>query len=209
MPNLSNSIADAVGATAVGAAFFQVAPLRWARQRGMLRDVFEFNVMKGAAYSARWGFDFPICPIVRGKRLVSKVTLAKATPDLVLDPIDVQGDLQPWHSVSEFDQSSGNALDAMVSGVTAKALAELDPVGGLSDLVSLFQARSGMAFKRFAPKNYIQTYLCWGLVCHSLKDRAAGETHIASFCEQFDFSPDTPALVRARKAATALSETVQ
>lgn len=208
MSNLPASISSAVGRTAVGAAFVQIAPLRWARQRGMLRDVFEFEAMKGAAYSARWGFDFPICPVVAGKRLASKESLAKASPDLVLDPIDVQGELQAWHSISQFDGSS-DVLDDIVGGVAAKALTELDPIADLADLASLFQTRSDMTFRRFAPKNYVQTDLSWGLICHALGDHAAGERLIARFCERFDFPSDTPALLRATNAATALSETSQ
>ncbi len=86
---------DVVGPALVDIGFTSVGTRRWARDRAALvTDLFEFQALKGAVLSPRWGFSLSFVPSVRAGRLCWHRTLNSVKFDLVDDPVDVLSDAE-------------------------------------------------------------------------------------------------------------------
>ncbi len=80
--------------------FDLVRPRRWvSNTMGATRRIFEFQALKGATYSARWGFSLDFVPVMRNGHLRWKRTPKGAEFDLCIDPIDEFGDVPDWCSL--------------------------------------------------------------------------------------------------------------
>jgi hypothetical protein len=195
---------EAIIAAAPGDAQFSALAhaggLRWVSEPvDHLRRVFEFQALKGATYSARWGWSVDFVPVLKGKKLSWKRTAPKADFDLCINPIDVSGSVPGWCSFTASASRDQIVKTWRLSIDTA--LKDWERVRSRRDLVELLRIRSGMQFQRFGLDNYVQTHLAWGLVLLSLGDSMEGERHIAEFCETFEVDRDSTIIKKAEALA--------
>ncbi len=178
----------------------RVADRRWIGETAKgIRKILEFEALKGAQYSARWGFSVDFVPRVQGKRLSWKRTPATATFDLCIDPIDVEGRVPDWCSFTSDASASG--IKKIARAVREQASLDLLRVDTLHDLRELFQQRATMKFRRFGPENYVQTDLAWGMLQLATGEVQGGDARIAAFCEHFDVDPAATILMKAKQEA--------
>lgn len=186
------------------AAFQRVDDRRWVSgPTGSIRQLFEFEHLKGNIFSARWGWSVDFVPLLSGRKLGWKRTAAKARFDLCIDPIDTAGSVPGWCSFAE-GASPSRIADA-ASAALGAASKDWSKVPDLEGLVATFEQRSGMIFQRFSLDNYAQTDLAWGLALIALGRTADGERHLAAFCENFDIDPVTAIFGKAKAEAEALA----
>jgi hypothetical protein len=178
----------------------RVADRRWVSEpHDGIRRILEFQALKGAQYSARWGLSVDFVPNLQGARLSWKRTAKTAMFDLCIDPIDVEGHVPNWCALTA-DTRDG-AMKKIVRAVREQASRDFARINTLHDLRELFQLRAAMRFRRFGPKNYVQTDLAWGLVEMATGDQEGGAKRIAAFCDRFGVPPETPILVKAKREA--------
>lgn len=188
MSELAAGLAEVVAATAP--TFEPVAPFRWLSDvRAPVRTFYEFQPMKGGVYSVRWGFDLAFSPWLTGQRLVWKRTAKQAKMDLAIDPIDVSGRVDPWHSIN-VNERDRRAMARVVAATWERAADDFAGVGAAADLVDLFERRSSMTFRRFSLGNYITADLCWGLALHGIGRAAPAQQKISAFCDRFELAPN-------------------
>jgi hypothetical protein len=168
-----------------------------------VRPLFEFIAMKGATYSACWGFSVDFVPTLRGRRLDWKRIAPKAVRDLTIDPVDEVGLVPQWCS---FDTASDPAQIArVVDDASEAAMRDFAPVLNRADLLTLFEERSKISSQRFSLANYIQTDIAWGLLLISRGREQEGHGMLAKFCEAFDIKPTNPVLLKACAEAVELA----
>ncbi|MFS8049895.1 hypothetical protein [Rhizobium sp. BR 314] len=199
MFKLSDEILQALqDATPTG--FDQVSERRWVSEpRNAIRRIIEFQALKGAYYSARWGFSVDFVPRLRSGRLSWKRSLKSADFDLTIDPIDIEGAATDWCSFP-FDVKIRDARKT-VDDVKRVASLDLASIDTINDLLDLFKRRSEMKFRRFGLANYIQTDIAWGLSQLAAGEVVEGSDRIARFCEQFEIDPNSAILTKARAEA--------
>jgi hypothetical protein len=194
---------DALGA-AVPDGFERTSDRRWVSEpRSEIRRIVEFQAVKGAQYSARWGFGVDFVPEIRGGRLAWKRTAKSAAFDVVLDPVDVAGNVPRWCSVVNTD--SARRAAAVARNVWSKASQDFIHVVTIADLLDVFTARAAMTFRSFGPHNYVQTDLARGLLQVAVGDVDGGMTRLGMFCERFDVGRDDTVLARATAHARTLA----
>jgi hypothetical protein len=89
---LADKIDEIIGAELSPLGFEQIRPRRWvATAQPPIRRIFEFQALKGATYSARWGLSLDFVPLWRADGLRWKRTAKTANFDLCIDPIDQYG----------------------------------------------------------------------------------------------------------------------
>jgi len=197
-------IANTIGARV--SRYDRVADLKWVGEpHRHIRTLVHFQAMKGATYSGRWGFSVDFVPVLSGpsssvRRLASKRTAKAAVFDLCLDPIDSADRVPEWCS---FDWLTPNPkrIAEVGAAVFESASRDFSRVADLRDLRSLFEQRSKMNFRRFSLSNYIQTDLCWGLVCIACGDEQEGMSRINAFCGRFSVDPHSKTLLMAIETA--------
>jgi hypothetical protein len=187
------------------AGFAGIHPRRWVRAvKTPVREIFEIQALKGASYSARWGFSLDFVPLYRGRRFKWKRTDKGAEFDICIDPVDESGDVPGWCSFSCLPPS--RHLAAAVSEVAtrsiATALTDFDEVASPGDIVRIFERRSMQVFKRFGPDNYVQTHLAWALCLAAIGPSESSDDHLLRFCEDMHVSRDDHFLIRALAAAS-------
>lgn len=178
----------------------RVADRRWIGEpHGGIRRILEFQAMKGAQYSARWGFSVDCVPRLQGKRLAWKRTARTAVFDLCINPIDVEGYVPDWCSFTSDVQI--NRIRKIAQTVRKDASRDLARINTLYDLRELFQRRAAMKFRRFGLANYVQTDLAWGLLQLATGEVEGGNKRIAAFCERFGVDPAAAILAKAKQEA--------
>jgi hypothetical protein len=86
---LADKIDEIIGAELSPLDLEQIRPRRWvATAQPPIRSIFEFQALKGANYSARWGLSLDFVPLWRADGLRWKRTAKTANFDLCIDPID-------------------------------------------------------------------------------------------------------------------------
>lgn len=185
--------------------FEDVRRFRWVDQSsGPIRKIFEFQSLR-VGYSARWGFSLDLVPLFHNGRFRWKRTPKSAEFDLSIDPVDVAGSVPEWCSLKYFPGaiSPSRAQIARVASQTAKAAhPDFARVASVSDLITLFEERAQLDFRRFSLENYVQTHLAWGIALVAVEKRGEGESHIAQFCEGHGIDRDHPFLDKAEIAAS-------
>jgi hypothetical protein len=89
-PVFANRIDESIGAELSPLGFERIRPRCWvAAARPLVRSIFEFQALKGATYSARWGFCLDFVPLWHADGLKWKRTAKTANFDLCIDPIDL------------------------------------------------------------------------------------------------------------------------
>jgi hypothetical protein len=100
-PVFANRIDESIGAELSPLGFERIRPRRWvAAARPLVRSIFEFQALKGATYSARWGFSLDFVPLWHADGLKWKRTAKTANFDLCIDPIDQYLGPPDWCSFS-------------------------------------------------------------------------------------------------------------
>jgi len=197
-----DSLNEALRANLAPKGFLNTRRYRWVDEvPGPIRRIFEFQSLKGARYSARWGFSLNFVPCLRGGRLRPKRTAKAAEFDLCIDPIDELGDPPSWSSVPYPLDSEKAELGRIASKSADAACREFARVASVGDLMTMFQERAQMTFRRFSLENYVQTHLAWGLGLMAAGKREEGRAHVALFCERFEVDPNDVALRKAEVTA--------
>jgi len=167
----------------------QVRPRRWVGSASApIRKIFEFQAIKGAQYSARWGFSLDFVPVFRGKRLRWKRTSKSAEFDLCIDPIDQAQRVPAWCSFvhsPEVNEARPEDVIWAAKNAAYEAQKDFSRVNSVADLIALFRERASMSFRRFSLENYVQTHIAWGLALIAMGEAAEGEAHVRQFCERF------------------------
>lgn len=188
---------------AVPDGFERTSDRRWVSEpRNEIRRILEFQAIKGAQYSARWGFGVDFVPKVRGGRPSWKRTAKSADFDVTIDPIDDSGSVPRWCSIVATD--SGRHVDAVARDVWSKASQDFSRVVAVADLFDVMNARATMTFRRFGPHDYVQTDLTRALLQIAVGDIDKGMALVGTFRERFDISQDHPVLIGAIAHARAL-----
>jgi hypothetical protein len=186
--------------------FFLMGRSRWVSDtNGPIRRIFEFKLLKGATYSARWGFSLDFVPVLRNGRLQQKPTSKSAEFDLCIDPIDECGVPPDWCSLADLGRYDATAIKDIIrvaTDATRAARTDFARVVSVGDLTAAFHRRAQMSFRRFSLENYAQTHLAWGLALLATAKTAEGEAHVTLFCEQHDIDRDDPVLRKAEADAS-------
>lgn len=160
--------------------------------------------MKGAQYSATWGFGVDFVPKFRRGRFSWKRTARSADFDVPLDPIDDAGIVPRWCSLAATD--SARRVAAVARDAWTKASQDFSGVVTIADLLELMRVRAAMTFRRFGTHNYVQTDLARGLLQIAVGDIDEGMTRLSMFCERFDVRHDDAVLAKAIAHARARSD---
>lgn len=182
--------------------FTRIGDRRWAAcQNEHVHFLLDFQRLKGSTISARWGVSLNFVPVLRGNRLSRKLSLEKAQFDLCIDPID--DDDWGWCSFPEYAPSE--RISEVAQNALKAATKDWNRLGTIADIIRGFEERSRRSFVRFSPDNYIQTQLAWGLCLIAKGEQTAGEERVNRFCDQFGFSPSTPAIAKAISEAQRIA----
>jgi hypothetical protein len=211
MSPLADRIDDALRPNLLAAGFERVRPRRWVSCASPpIHRIFEFQALKGATYSARWGFSLDFVPALRGGRLRWKRTCKTADFDLCIDPTDEFGDTGSWCSVAEISgwkDASAAQINQVVVEAIRKAHEDFARGASVADLVALLRERAQMRFRRFSLENYVQTHIAWGLSLIAVGNPAEGATHLELFCDRYGIDRDDRILRQAERDATGAAET--
>jgi hypothetical protein len=193
---------EAIGASLAPRGFLLTHHYRWVEDvPGPIRKIFEFQLLKGATYSARWGFSLNFVPLLRNGRLRSKRTAKAAEFDLCIDPIDEFGSPPNRCSITSLWIPKDGELGRIASGAADAAHQDFARVASVRDLVSLFEERAQMISQRFSLENYRQTHHAWGLGLVAIGKREEGRAHIELFCERHEVDPNDSGLRKAEEEA--------
>ena len=183
----------------------QVRPRRWvSRTKGPVRKIFEFQAMKGARYSACWGFSLDFVPVLRRRRLRWKRTSKSAEFDLCIDPIDQAERVPAWCSfVHSPVVEEARPQDVIWAAKNAAYEAQNDfgRVNSVADLIGIFRERASMSFRRFSLENYVQTHIAWGLALIAIGEAEEGEVHLGRFCERYGIDRNERLIKKAEAEA--------
>jgi hypothetical protein len=187
--------------------FRYIRSFRWVEEtQGPIRRIFEFQRLKGATLSARWGFSLDFVPLFRGRRLRWKRSAKAADFDLCIDPVDRGASGAEGYSFSYLqgydEPPSRQLLERVTSRSAQVARWDFGRVTSVDNLIGLFDERAGMSFARFSLESYVQTHLAWGLALISVGERVEGEAHILKFCERFGVEWSNPLLLKAEAEAS-------
>jgi hypothetical protein len=209
-PVLAGKIDELVGAELSPLGFKQIRPRRWIQTaRSHIRDIFEFQALKGDTYSARWGLSLDFVPLLRADRLRWKRTANTANFDLCIDPIDEYGMLPNWCSFSRSAPPREGRMAFAAEEATRAAKLDFSRANSVSNVVAMFRERAAMRFQRFSLENYTQTHLAWGLSLIAIGELTEGEQHLELFCARFSIDRHDrmirQAILTAQNVATAIT----
>ncbi|MDQ1129593.1 hypothetical protein QE381_001721 [Microbacterium sp. SORGH_AS 888] len=113
-----------------------------------------------------------------------KRTAKSADFDLVIDPVDEEGNVPSWCTLTS--ATTPRAARTVATEAWRRAQHDFAQVVTPEDLRMLFVRRSEMTFRRFGLDHYMQTDIARGLLEISLGREAEGEARLRRFCERFD-----------------------
>jgi hypothetical protein len=205
-PAFADRVDESIGAELSPLGFERIRPRRWvAAAQPLIRSIFEFQALKDATYSARWGFSLDFVPLWRADGLKWKQTAKTANFDLCIDPIDQYGGPPDWCSYSRpiwpGEVANFPRMAAAVKESTRAAKLDFSRANSISDLVAMFQERAAMRFQRFSLENYTQTHLAWGLTLVAVGEATEGKRHLELFCASFSIDRNDRMLCQALLAA--------
>jgi hypothetical protein len=187
MTVFTDRIDDALRAELSPGGFDFVRARRWVNSRTVpIRRIFEFQALKGATYSARWGFSLDFVPVLQNRRLRWKRTPKSIAFDLHIEP-------------------GAKQIARVVADATRAARRDFARVDSIADLISIFDERAQMTFGRFSLENYVQTHIAWGLGLVAIGKSAEGEAHISLFCKHFGIDRKDSVLRKAEDEAVRYS----
>ena len=129
--------------------------------------------------------------------------------DLVIDPIDISGDVPPqvFGFISGHHTPKEKIRDCAEHFIPL-ALADFDRVRSVKDFCHLFLERSQLQYRRFGFYNYVQHQLVRGFVLILTGHRDQGVATIREFCESAEMDFDDKVLSEQIRSAEARAKTV-
>ncbi|HEX4409195.1 MAG TPA: hypothetical protein VH206_10530 [Xanthobacteraceae bacterium] len=204
---MEDKIDEVVGAELSSLGFERTRPRHWVEAiRTPIRSIFEFQAIKGGAYSARWGFSLDFVPLRRANDFQWKRTPKTAKFDLCIDPLDQHKmPLPDWFFIRRHEANDPIRLTAAAQESTRFAKLDFSRVSSIFDIVTIFRERATMQFRRFSLENYIQTDLAWGLSLIAIGDVPEGERHLELFCTRFSIDRNDRFLQQAEATAKSIA----
>jgi hypothetical protein len=184
---------------------------RWVRsQKATIRELFVINSLKGATYSPSWGFSSGVAPAFRGRSFRRQSTDKNAIMDLIIDPIDLAGDVprQAFSFLTGHDREIPiGQIRICAEQFVPRALADFDRVHSLNDFCRLFVERSQLQYRRFAFDMYTQHRLVRGFVLLLTGQRSEGLKLIREFCRSMNIEFEHRVLSDCIRHAESLAST--
>jgi hypothetical protein len=163
---------------------------KWIRSTKLpIRELFVIGALKGAQYSPAWGFSSGFAPSLRGRTFRRQSTDKNAIMDLVIDPIDITGDVprQAFAFLTGYDTDIPvEQIRRCAEHFVPLALADFDRVRSVHDFCRFFLERSRLKYRRFTFDMYVQHQLVRGFVFLMTGQRDQGLAQIREFCRSMD-----------------------
>jgi hypothetical protein len=170
--------------------FQRLGERKWVRSQKLpIRELFVIGALKGAQYSPAWGFSSGFAPSFRGRSFRRQSTDKNAIMDLVIDPIDITGDVprQAFGFVTGHDTEIPiEQIRACAEHFVPMALADFDRVRSVRDFCQFFLERSRLEYRRFTFHMYVQHQLVRGFVLLLSGQQDEGLAQIRDFCRSSD-----------------------
>jgi hypothetical protein len=172
------------------AGFRPLGRRHWVRSHKQpLRELFVLKAVGGARYSPAWGISCGFAPAVQSRRFRHQSTEKSAVMDLVIDPIDITGNVPP-QAVSRIKDGDARNPATRISDCAEYfvplALADFDRVHSMHDFCRFFLERSRLQYRRFGFDMYLQHQLVHGFVLLLTGRRDEGLERIREFCRSQD-----------------------
>jgi len=165
--------------------FQRLGQRKWVRsQKQPIRELFVIGTLKGARYSLAWGFSSGFVPSFRGQSFRRQSTDKNAIMDLIIDPIDITGDVPPqaFGFITGHDtQIPTKQIRACAEHFVPLALADFERVHSVHCFCQFFLERSQLQYRRFLFHNYVQHELVFGFVLILTGRRDEGLERIRKF----------------------------
>jgi hypothetical protein len=178
--------------------FQRLGERKWVRaQKHPIRELFVIGALKGAQYSPAWGFSSGFVPSFRGRGFRRQSTDKNAIMDLVIDPIDITGDVprQAFGFITGHDTEIPiEQIRTCAEHFVPMALADFDRVRSVRDFCQFFLERSRLEYRRFTFDMYVQHQLVRGFVLLLSGQRDEGLAQIREFCRSADAEFEDPVL---------------
>ena len=170
--------------------FKRLEQRKWVRsQKQPIRELFGIGALKGGRYSPAWGFSSGVVPSIRGQTFRRQNTDKNAIMDLILDPIDITGDVPPqtFRFITGYDtRVPTEEIAACAEHFVPLALADFDRVRSWRDFCEFFLERSRLQYQRFTFDMYVQHNLAHGFVLIATGRRDEGVQRIREVCRSMD-----------------------
>jgi hypothetical protein len=170
--------------------FQRLGERKWVRSQKLpIRELIVIGALKGAQYSPAWGFSSGFVPSFRGHSFRRQSTDKNAIMDLVIDPIDITGEV-PWQAfgfIAGYDTEIPiEQIRTCAEHFVPLALADFDRVRSVRDFCQFFVERSRLEYRRFGFDMYVQHQLVRGFVLLLTGRRDEGLEQIREFCLSMD-----------------------
>ena len=163
---------------------------KWVRsQKHPIRELFVIGALKGGLYSPTWGFSSGFVPSFRSKTFRLQSTDKNAVMDLVIDPIDITGEVptQAFGFITGYDtQIPSKQIQACAEHFVPIARADFDRVQSVRNFCEFFLERSRLRYRRLGFDMYVQHQLVEGFVLLLTGRRDEGLARIREFCGSMD-----------------------
>ncbi len=170
--------------------FQRLSDRKWVRSQKLpVRELFVIGALKGAQYSPAWGFSSGFVPSFRGRSFRRQTTDKNAIMDLVIDPIDITGDVprQAFGLITGYNtEIPTEKIRTCAEHFVPLALADFDRVRSVRDFCQFFMERSRLEYRRFTFDMYVQHQLARGFVLVLTGRRDEGLEQIREFCRSMD-----------------------
>ncbi len=174
--------------------FRKTGKRRWVRSQKLpIRELFTIGKLKGGRFSPYWGFSLGITPSFKGQTFQRQSTDKTLTMDLIIDPIDLSGNVpaQTFSFITGYDSEiPTQKIKACAEYFIPLAAADFARVTSVNDFCNLFLERSQLHYRRFQFDNYIQHQLAYGFVLLLTGNRDDGIKKIETFCSSMDLEFD-------------------
>jgi len=165
--------------------FQRLGERKWVRSQKLpIRELFVIGALKGAQYSPVWGFSSGFVPSFRSRSFRRQSTDKNAIMDLVIDPIDITGEVpRQAFGLIGYDTEQ---IRTCAEHYVPLALADFDRVRSLRDFCQFFVERSRLEYRRFGFDMYVQHQLVRGFVFLLTGQRNEGLEQIRELCRSMD-----------------------
>jgi hypothetical protein len=187
--------------------FQRLGERKWVRSQKLpVRELFVIGTLKGARYSPAWGFSSGFAPSFRGQSFRRQSTVKNVIMDLMIDPIDITGDVPR----QTFSFITGHSTEIPIEQIRTcaehfvpQALADFDRVRSVRDFCEFFVERSRLKYRRLGFDTYVQHKLAHAFVLLLTGQRNEGLDRIREFCRSMDVEFDDRVLSECIRHAHA------
>lgn len=187
--------------------FQRLGKRRWVRSQKLpIRELFVIGTLRGARYSPVWGFSSGFSPSFRGQTFRHQSTERNVIMDLIIDPIDITGDVPR----QTFSFITGHSTEIPIEQIRTcaehfvpQALADFDRVRSVYDFCKFFVERSRLKYRRLGFDMYVQHKLAHGFVLLLNGKNNEGLNCIREFCRTIGVEFDDRVLSECIRNAQA------